>query len=484
MYLKRMDIKGFKSFADNTEISFFPGINIVVGPNGCGKSNIVDAIRWVLGEANVRHLRGQKSEDIIFNGSDKKKALGMAAVEMTLDNSDNILPLDFNEITLGRKFFRSGESEFYMNKSRVRMRDIGELFTGTGLGKKGYSIISQGELEQVLNGQPLDRRLIIEEAAGIIKYRQQRDEVNKRLANTAGDLLRLNDILEELRQRRTEVVRKAEKAHLFLQVNGECQELERKVLQYELGKGSRDLEQKRNDLLARQDVLEALTLRFADQETMLLEEEEAYSRQQNILTGLREDKHGIESRLNSVHGEIRLSEERVKNKRERVSLAEIDESKYSAMMEKIEKDLEVSRQDLEAEQSKYREKLDSCEALRAEVQDMQLNIENYNGNFESKKAEVFDKIKQESQVKNELNEVQEKLRKSGERKERLNIHIEDLADKIKKHQFSRGDLEKEKREKGLEIERMQATLAELCQEKNQLGPRLQEVEQKHRELEQ
>ena len=208
MYLKRLEIKGFKSFADITEICFEPGINIIVGPNGCGKSNVVDAIRWVIGEANIRHLRGQKSEDVIFNGTDDKKAQGMAHVEMLLDNSDQILPLDYSEVTLARKVFRSGESEFYINKSRVRMKDINDLFTGTGLGKKGYSIIGQGELEQVLSGQALDRRLILEEASGIIKYRQQRDEVKRRLENTGNDLLRLGDIISEVRERRRNCNRK------------------------------------------------------------------------------------------------------------------------------------------------------------------------------------------------------------------------------------------------------------------------------------
>lgn len=484
MYLKRIDIKGFKSFADTTEISLFPGVNIVVGPNGCGKSNIVDAIRWVLGEANVRHLRGQKSEDIIFNGSDKKRALGMAAVEMTLDNSDNFLPLDFNEITLGRKFFRSGESEFYMNKSRVRMRDIAELFTGTGLGKKGYSIISQGELEQVLNGQPLDRRLIIEEAAGIIKYRQQRDEVNKRLSATAHDLLRLNDILEELRQRKGELLKKAEKAQLFLQINGNYQDLERKVIQYELSKNKQDLEQKHNEILDRQDVLKGLSLQLANSETTLLQEEERLTYKQNLLTRLREDIHGVESRRNAVEGEIKLSEERIKNRRERISLAEIDGKKYSGMLENIARDLKSSQQGLDAEEGIYQEKLAAYKALHAEVEAMELNIENYHKNFESKKSEVFDTIKQESQVKNQLIETEEMLRKSRDRKERLNIHIEDLAEKIKKQRQNRIELEQEKKRESIAIEKIKLELDGLQAEKSKLDQISQEIEQKYRELEQ
>jgi chromosome segregation protein len=149
MYLKRMELKGFKSFADHTEILLQPGINIIVGPNGCGKSNVIDAIRWVMGEANVHTIRGQRNEDVIFSGTDQNRALGMASVEITLDNSDHQLDLDATEISLARKLFRSGESEYYLNRTRVRLKDIQALFRGTGVGKRGYSIVGQGELESL-----------------------------------------------------------------------------------------------------------------------------------------------------------------------------------------------------------------------------------------------------------------------------------------------------------------------------------------------
>ncbi|MEN6326576.1 MAG: chromosome segregation protein SMC [Syntrophomonas sp.] len=482
MYLKRMDIKGFKSFADNTEIILFPGINIVVGPNGCGKSNVVDAIRWVLGEANVRHLRGQKSEDVIFNGSDRKRALGMASVEMTLDNRDHLLPLDFSEVTLNRKIYRNSESEFYLNKTRVRMKDIIDLFMGTGLGKKGYSIISQGELEQVLNGQPLERRLILEEAAGIIKYRQQRDEVRKRLSNTAGDLIRLNDIMEELRQRKDEVFRKAEKARSFLTINGECREYEKKVLLYELFKSDKDIEQKKTMLLAKQDEQKYLTEQVAALEIELNQQEIARDQQQNLSIQLRDKKHGLESGLGSHQGDIRLSEERINNHRERINLANTDEQKYSALLENIDRDLDSSRMDAEAERGKYIQRLQAWEELQLEVQKMQENLGDYYNNFEAKKAEVFDKIKQETQVKNELAQKAELLKKSRERKERLNIHSGDLADKIKNHRQNHIDLEKEKKELELDIERTEAMLGELGEQKSSKTRLWQEIEEQYKEL--
>lgn len=482
MYLKRMDIKGFKSFADNTEIILYPGINIVVGPNGCGKSNVVDAIRWVLGEANIRHLRGQKSEDVIFNGSDRKRALGMASVEMTLDNRDHLLPLDFSEVTLGRKIYRNGESEFHLNKTRVRMKDIVDLFTGTGLGKKGYSIISQGELEQVLNGQPLDRRLILEEAAGIIKYRQQRDEVRKRLSNTASDLVRLNDIMEELRQRKDELFRKAEKARSFLTVSGECRELEKRVLFYELFKSDKDLGQKKSLLLVKQQEHKHLTEQLAALEIELSRQETARDAQQSLSIQMKDKKHALESALGSCQGDIRLSEERINNHRERVNLAINDEQKYSALLENIGRDLESCRRDGEAEREKYLQKLRAWEELQLEVQQMQEDLGDYYNNFEAKKAEVFDKIKQETEVKNQLGQKSEHLKKSRERKERLNIHSGDLADKIKNHRQNHSDLEKEKKDLELDIKRTESLLGELDEQKKTKTRLWQEVEAQYKEL--
>ncbi|MDD2619747.1 MAG: chromosome segregation protein SMC [Syntrophomonadaceae bacterium] len=482
MYLKRIDIKGFKSFADNTEIILNPGINIVVGPNGCGKSNVVDAIRWVLGEANVRHLRGQKSDDVIFNGSDRKRALGMATVEMTLDNHDHLLPLDFSDVTLGRKIYRTGESEFYINKTLVRMKDVLDLFMGTGLGKKGYSIIGQGELEQVLNGQPLDRRLILEEAAGIIKYRQQRDEVKKRLNNTASDLLRLNDIMEELRQRKNEVFKKAEKARLFMKMSKECQEQEKKVLSYELNKIGKDIGQKKVALVTKLDEQKNLTGQFEKMEIRLSEEELALNSQQSIAIQLREEKHALDSAIGSHHGNIRLSEERIRNNQERISLARDDENKYSGLLGNIDRDLELSRVDCEAERGKYLEKIELWEKLQLEVRQMEEDLGDYYKNFETKKAEVFDKIKQETQVKNELSQNEELFKKSRERNERLSIHKEELADKIKNHRQNRIDLEEEKNILESYIEKSEAIIAGLAEQKKQKTEFWQKAEEQYKEL--
>lgn len=465
MFLKKLDIKGFKSFADNTEIILRPDINILVGPNGCGKSNIVDAIRWVLGESNIRNLRGQKGEDVIFNGTDNKRALGMAYVEMTLDNSDQLLPVDYNEICIGRKIFRSGESEFYLNRNRVRMKDIAAFFTGTGLGKKGYSIISQGELEQVLKGQALDRRFILEEAAGIIKFRQQRDETKHRLLNTANDLLRLGDILTDLQERRDELQYKAEKAGLYLQFSEELQSLERKVLHFELSRAASSLEQKKIAMAERENEVCQVLDEIGKNEARLLEEEAGLKEKAHRLAELRDELHRMESAQNSMLGELRLSEERVKNKRERIGTAELDAVKYDEMLAALKRDLEMGMADYQQEEEKYRERLQEFQELETELSEQKCSIHFLQESLEEKKSRVFDRIKEESQLKNEITESEDNCRRARDKKERLSIHIQELGNKLVEEKQNRSIMEKEKRELQEEILVGEAAMEEVDREK-------------------
>ncbi len=182
MFLKRIELSGFKSFADRTELEFVQGITAVVGPNGSGKSNISDGIRWVLGEQSARSLRGGKMEDIIFAGSDARKAVNYGEVSLTLDNTSQSLPLDYNEVTVTRRVHRSGESEYLINKQPCRLKDITELFMDTGIGKEAYSIIGQGRIEEILSTKSEDRRGIFEEASGIVKYKSRKKETEKKVA--------------------------------------------------------------------------------------------------------------------------------------------------------------------------------------------------------------------------------------------------------------------------------------------------------------
>jgi chromosome segregation protein len=225
MYLKSIEIRGFKSFADKTHLDFKEGITAVVGPNGSGKSNISDAVRWVLGEQSVKSLRGGKMEDIIFAGTEYRKALGFAEVTLLLDNSSKSLPVPFSEVSVTRKLFRSGESEYLINKTTCRLRDIHELFMDTGIGKEGYSLIGQGKIEAILSGKMEDRRALLEEAAGIVKFKSRKEEGEKKLANTDLNLLRVNDILTTYEERLEPLRREKEKAEKFLVLSREQKEI-------------------------------------------------------------------------------------------------------------------------------------------------------------------------------------------------------------------------------------------------------------------
>ncbi|MGH9032570.1 MAG: AAA family ATPase, partial [Acidimicrobiia bacterium] len=213
MFLKSLTLKGFKSFADTTTLAFEPGVTVVVGPNGTGKSNLVDAVAWVLGAQGPRTVRGGKMEDVIYAGSPGRPALGRAEVSLTIDNEAGLLPIDFSEVTITRTLFRNtGESEYAINGAPCRLLDIQELLSDTGIGRQQHVIVGQGQLDTVLTARPEDRRAVIEEAAGILKFRKRRERAERRLEATEGSLLRLNDLVREVRRQLTPLQKQADAA--------------------------------------------------------------------------------------------------------------------------------------------------------------------------------------------------------------------------------------------------------------------------------
>ncbi|MDD6570236.1 MAG: AAA family ATPase, partial [Acidaminococcus sp.] len=215
MRLKSFQAHGFKSFADKVEIQFEPGITAIVGPNGSGKSNISDAIRWVMGEQSVKYLRGTKMEDVIFAGSSGRRPMGMAEVSLTFDNTDHTLPVDFDEVCLQRRVYRSGDSEYAINQKNCRLKDVVALLADTGLGRGSLSIIGQNKIDEILNSRPEDRRAIFEEAAGIAKYRLRKKEALRKLDDTQANLLRIHDIECEIENQLEPLEAAAEKARQY-----------------------------------------------------------------------------------------------------------------------------------------------------------------------------------------------------------------------------------------------------------------------------
>ena len=230
MYLKSLTLKGFKSFADKTQLVFDPGLTVVVGPNGSGKSNISDSILWVLGEQSAKMLRGQAMEDVIFSGSSGRQAVGLAEVTIVLDNTDRTLPIDFSEIAITRRMYRSGESEYLINGAPSRLRDITDILHDSGLGKDTHSIISQGKLDSILASRPEERRELVEEAAGISKHRRRKERSERKLKAMQDNLTRAKDIEREINRQLRPLERQVDKARHHRDVTRQLQELETTLL--------------------------------------------------------------------------------------------------------------------------------------------------------------------------------------------------------------------------------------------------------------
>src|SRR5512134_2821424 len=239
MYLKNLTVLGFKSFADKTSLNFLPGMTAIVGPNGCGKSNVSDAIRWVLGEQSAKALRGGEMADVIFNGTDGRKPLGMAEVSLTIGGVDEEhlsaagVEVAYNEVTITRRVFRDGGSEYFINKTPCRLKDIQQLFMGTGVGRTSYSIMAQGNITQILSSKPEDRRMVFEEAAGITKFKTQKKEALRKLEYTDQNLLRVQDLIREVKRQIGSLQRQAGKARRYKALMTELQHLDTQLARHQ-----------------------------------------------------------------------------------------------------------------------------------------------------------------------------------------------------------------------------------------------------------
>jgi chromosome segregation protein len=390
MYLKRLDIQGFKTFADKTQIVFTPGITAVVGPNGSGKSNIADAVLWVLGEGNVRSLRGQTSQDVIFAGNAKRRPVGLAEVSLTIDNSSKILPLEFSEVTVTRRVYRSGEGECFINRVPCRLRDVVELFMDTGLGRDAYSMVSQSEIDAILSVRSEDRRAIFEEAAGITKYRHRKREAVRKLENTRQNLLRVNDIVGELESQLRPLARQAQVARRYREISGRLQELELAWLSVHLrrlGSERERLEELVAELTVERDrvgeVLEALREEETTRQDALRELEgegerlrqgetrcrEAMAQGEKDLSLARERVSAAERRREGLAREARELAERIVAAQQRAEAAEAERRDFLARIGELKGEmatktaeaksaadaLEVEARALEAERARMLE---------------------------------------------------------------------------------------------------------------------------------
>ena len=310
LYLKSVEIQGFKSFADKTKLEFGPGITAVVGPNGSGKSNISDCIRWVLGEQSAKTLRGTKMEDVIFAGSPHRKPLSMAEVSLTLDNSSGILNIPYQEVTVSRRVFRSGEAEYLINKIPCRLKDVQDLFNDTGLGKGSFAIIGQGKVEEILNSKPEERRALIEEAAGIVKYRNRKRDTLKKLEETEQNLFRVRDIIAELSSNLEPLKIAAEKALQYKSFKNELDTLEIGVAKKKLSILYEKLTFFSKEIQTKTEQIEGLELQFSTLGSQVEKEKFELHVLEEDISIIRQRIADLKEQANKFEHFLAVSEER------------------------------------------------------------------------------------------------------------------------------------------------------------------------------
>ena len=436
MYLKRLELYGFKTFADRTDLEFGPGITAIVGPNGSGKSNISDAILWVLGEQGMKVLRSAKSIDVIFNGSDARKASGLAEVHLTLDNSSGMLPTDFTEVTVARRLFRSGDSEYLINRVPVRLRDVQDLFLDTGIGKQSYSIISQGEVDAVLSSRSEERRALFEEVAGINKYKHRKKEALRKLEQTRLNLLRVSDIIAELDGQLAPLADQSEKARSYQTLHAELTDLHLALLvtQYSGLRGSLTRAKERETEL--QQEMEALR---HDLQQVEIRESTLRAELATLEEDL-EERRGLESRLASAVQSKEstltlLHEQQVAAERERERLLN---EQHDWSMQTGEFDAEIARAK-EAEEG-LSQQLAAMDALlssaNSAMNETQEKVTALTQQIHDKRGAYLEALDVVSKLRNALARVESLLRTSEGRSTRIADEQRDISEKIEQRRLA------------------------------------------------
>ena len=479
MYLKRLELQGFKSFADKTILELRPGITTVIGPNGSGKSNISDAIRWVLGEQSMKSLRGTKSLDIIFAGTQNRKSLGFAEASLVFDNSDGALPIEFTEVTVTRKIYRSGETGYYINKTPCRLKDVLELFMDTGIGKDGYSIIGQGKIDEILSNKSEDRRHIFEEAAGIVKYRSRKEEAEKKLEHTKLNLLRINDIISEIEGNLGPLQTQSEKAKKYLNLREELKNIEVGLFVYNIEKFKENLQQIVQDIDVMQSQcndeegkLERVKILKEELKSSIDEITEQIENMSNLgfesqkeIEQLNSDINVARTRItnnneNSVRftDEIQEQNEKIQELKQELEQKEAKKDNLKQNKEKFEKELNEKQEEL----AKITEKLSAKELeiegykqtveqntdkkyeLQSEINAQEINFQNYE--------------KRQNQIKQEIQTTISELDNTRMNKEEISKGFYESENKKNKAQKSLEEVAKQKQEANQKIKSFESNI--------------------------
>ncbi|HHT88818.1 MAG TPA: chromosome segregation protein SMC [Clostridiales bacterium] len=423
MYLKSIEVHGFKSFANKMLLEFDTGITAIVGPNGSGKSNIADAVRWVLGEQSAKQLRGSKMEDVIFSGTEMRKPLGYAYVTLTLDNSDHKLPIEFEEVTVTRRVYRSGESEYIINGSPCRLKDIQELFMDTGIGKEGYSIIGQGQIDKILSGKPEDRRELFDEAAGIVKYKRRKHIAEKNLEEERLNLSRVSDIISEIERQLVPLEKQSDVAKIYLKYKEELKNLEVSVFLKEydkIHKTMADIDRKLDitteDMKATQSEYDNIKNEYKRLEQQLEEFDAAIEADKtaynDLLLNIEKSEGEIKvlnEQINSLLQNDEYYQDRIHSNEQEILIKKTEEQDY--ISEKEEIDVKISQVD------------DNLSEVLVQLDKINENISGYTKEIEECSNAIFEYMNQNSGIKTNIQRYETMLEQNEVRKSQLNQRI-------------------------------------------------------------
>jgi chromosome segregation protein len=483
--LKKLEIFGFKSFADKIEIHFDEGITAIVGPNGSGKSNIGDAMRWVLGEQNARILRGARMEDIIFNGTSKRKALSYCEVNLTIDNGGGQLPIAFNEVNITRRIFRSGESEYYINRQSCRLKDIVDLFRDTGVGKEGYSIVGQDQVIDIINSKPEDRRGAFHESAGIMKFRVRKEEAERRLANTRTNLQRLNDIAAEIESQLEPMRQQSEDAREYLELSAELKDLDvnQYLLQYDRAK-------QRMESIGEQDVqlkdkTDGLAAEIAAAEEEL-ERNGASQDELEIRAGQVRDEIARLSAEEQRHaGERSLAEERIANIRRETERLRGEEERAGERAAELSEETARVEAAIERAGAETQENRESLERVEAQLAEMGAQLKLDEEQAEERNTAIMARLNRIGDIKNSLgrlNAMEEgargRLKQIAENVAALQKEAGIVREAAEEIEERAGRLEGETAGKKSEMDEAGRRVRELAEQKKSIDDELMKVRER------
>ncbi|MCR4955898.1 MAG: chromosome segregation protein SMC [Lachnospiraceae bacterium] len=423
MYLKSLEVHGFKSFANKIKFDFHNGITGIVGPNGSGKSNVSDAVRWVLGEQRARQLRGASMQDVIFAGTENRKPLSAATVSITLDNSDGALPIDYNEVTVSRRVFRSGESEYLINGTPCRLKDVHELFYDTGIGRDGYSIIGQGQVDKILSGRPEERRELFDEAAGIVKFKRRKSDAIKKLENERANLTRINDILSEIEKQLDPLERQSEKAKTYLKKRNELEGYEVNLFLMETDRINKELEtidQKgkiaADELKETDDAIESIKHDYEKMENDISEIDKKIEETRDEMSNTTVNKGKLEGEINLLNEQIRSAYN---------NDAHYEDRKNALIQEREEKVL--SKQEYDKEQETLQKQVDETKAKldesQGKLQEVQKEISRCNDEIEKGKNEIIELLNAKASMKAKQQKFDTMLEQINIRRAQLNQRL-------------------------------------------------------------